>query len=316
MKNFLTKIVYFIFPFILLVFFLDFVISYNLKQNTEYPGEIEIWNYIYGKEKFCDVAIYGSSRAWVHIDPKIISDSLNLSVYNFGIDGHNFWLQHLRHIEILRNNKKPKKIILSVDVFSLEKKSELYESDQFLPFMLWNKNIYDYTNSYIGYDKLDYFIPLLRYAGKGNALEKSFKSLVNLSPKEKYRHNGFLGMDRVWNSDFENANASDNFYEIKLDAKSIKLFEKFIKECKSLGIDLVLVYTPEYIDGQKFVKNRSEIFNIYNSMSKKYNLTFYDYSNDSICFNKSLFYNASHINMYGAAIFTKDFASKLKAQKK
>ena len=33
-----------------------------------------------------------------NIDPKILSDSLgNIKAYNFGIDGHNFWmLQYLR----------------------------------------------------------------------------------------------------------------------------------------------------------------------------------------------------------------------------
>ena len=29
-------------------------------------------------------------------------DSLNEKVYNFGIDGHNFWIQYLRHLEIMK----------------------------------------------------------------------------------------------------------------------------------------------------------------------------------------------------------------------
>ncbi|MBE2208298.1 MAG: hypothetical protein IAE84_11975, partial [Saprospiraceae bacterium] len=82
--------------------------GYYLKQTKKAPGEFEVWNDIYNSNVNCDIAIYGSSRAWVHIDPKILSHILQLNVYNFGIDGHNFWLQYLRHIEFLKYNPKPK----------------------------------------------------------------------------------------------------------------------------------------------------------------------------------------------------------------
>jgi hypothetical protein len=203
-----------------------------------------------------------------------------------------------------------------MDIFSLQKRVDLYNPDQFLPYMLWNSNIEKFTYSYIGYNKTDYYIPLIRYAGKTQALRTSIKIFITGIPKNKYRKNGYLGMDRKWNTDFETTKAKQKSYKIKLDQKSVALFEVFIQECKKMNINLFLVYTPEYIEGQSFVSNRTEVVDIFKNLSKQYNLTFFDYSNDEICLDKNLFYNAIHLNKYGAEMFTKKLASDLKAQLK
>ena len=314
MKKFFTKSLCFLLPIFIIAYPIDYVMSYYLSQSNDYPGEFEVWNDIYKSNANCDIAIYGSSRAWVHIDPKILIDSLEIDVYNFGIDGHNFWLQYLRHLEFLKHNKKPKTIILAVDVFSLQKRIDLYQPDQFLPYMLWNLNIQEYTSSYVGYNTFEYYLPLLRYSGKSNALKTIIKNIFINQPNDNFRNNGFLGMNREWNNDLDKAKENKDTYKIKLDSTSITLFEKFINECKINDIELIFVYTPEYIDGQKFVANRNDIIQIYRDMSTKYSIEFYDYSNDSLCFNKKYFYNASHLNNIGAEIFSKTLASDLKAR--
>ena len=314
MKKFLIKSLYFLLPILIIAYPIDYIMSYYLSQSNDYPGEFEVWNDIYNSNANCDVAIYGSSRAWVHIDPKLLNHSLELDVYNFGIDGHNFWLQYLRHLEFLKHNRKPKTIILAVDVFSLQKSIDLYQPDQFLPYMLWNSNIQEYTNSYVGYNTFEYYLPLLRYSGKSNALKTIIKNIFINQSNDNFRNNGFLGMNREWNNDLDKAKENKDTYKIKLDSTSITLFEKFINECKINDIELIFVYTPEYIDGQKFVANRNDIIQIYRDMSTKYSIEFYDYSNDSLCFNKKYFYNASHLNNIGAEIFSKTLASDLKAR--
>src|SRR5690606_33484347 len=109
-----------------------------LKQSNYYKGEFEVMNDIYDGEAKTDVAVYGSSRAWVHFNSQILADELGMSVYNFGIDGHNFWLQYWRHLELIKYCGKPKYIIMAVDALSLERRDDLYNADQFLPYMLWN----------------------------------------------------------------------------------------------------------------------------------------------------------------------------------
>jgi len=293
---------------------LDYVMSYYLSQTNGSPGEFEVWNDIYNSNVMCGIAIYGSSRAWVHIDPKILKDSLELDAYNFGIDGHNFWLQYLRHLEFLKHNIKPQTIILSVDIYSLQKRNDLYQPDQFLPYMLWNSNVQKYTSSYKGYNNFDYYLPLFRYSGKTNALKTIFNNFFRNQSSEKFRYNGFFGMDREWNNDLEKAKANTGSYTVKLDSSSITLFEKFINECKHNNIELIFVYTPEFIEGQLFVSNRDDVINLYKYFSNKYSISFYDYSKDSICLDKTCFYNASHLNKRGADIFSRELANDLKVR--
>lgn len=310
MRKFLSKLATFLIPLLLVMYLLDFTLSNSLKQSNQNSGEMEVWNDIYNGNASCDFAIYGNSRAWVHVDPEIISDSLNQIAYNFGIDGHNFWLQYLRHLELIKHNKKPKTILISVDVFSLQKRDDLYNLNQFIPFMLWNENISEYTSSYKGFHRMDYYIPFVRYYGK-KKLVKSILLDIFKDKENKFLSQGFRGMNLVWNDDFDRAKETMEKYEVVLDEASIKLFEKFIVECKDSHTELILVYAPEYIEGQSFIKNRKEIINIYADLSQKYHLLFLDYSNSVLSQNKNLFYNATHMNAKGADQFTRMLSSDL-----
>lgn len=314
MKNFLIRLLLFFAPLALISYPLDLLFSHYLSQSHSRPGEFEVWKDIYTSNAHCDIAIYGSSRAMVHFNPKIMSDSLQSRGYNFGMDGHNFWLQYLRHLKLLKYNPKPKMIILAVDIYSLIKRKELYEMDQFLPIMLWDSEVWEYTKGYEGYDKYDYLFPLVRYIGKKEAMAQVWKNIRQPS-HEKHRFNGFYGDEGEWNSDFDNAKASIGAYSIEVDSGSVELFEAFIKECRNNEIELVFVYTPEYIEGQYFVTNRADIMSYYTHVSSENNVDFYDFSNDSICFSKLYFYNANHLNKRGADIFTRKLTTILKERK-
>lgn len=311
MKRFVSKLLLFIFPIILAMFFGDYYISNTYRKNHEAPGEIEVWNDIYNGDITADIAIYGSSRAYRHIDPDIVKSSLNLEAYNFGMSGHNFWLQYLRHQEYLKYNNKPKFIILSVDIFSLQKREDLFQSNQFLPFMLWNQDIKKYTSSYLGFTNGDYYFPLVRYSGTIRTLKKSIK----LSKKQpsKYRKNGYKGAERSWNNDLSKAKKRLSQYKINIDTSSVDLFDQFLSESKEKNIKVILIYTPEYIEGQEFVENREEVISIYEDFAKRYNLCFLDYSNDILCTKKELFYNSTHLNIKGAEIFTRKLSSDLRS---
>lgn len=292
----------------LLAYPLDLILSHYVKKPNQYYDEMEVWNDIYDSKASCDIAIYGSSRALVHFDPTIISDSLGKSTYNFGIDGQQFWLQYLRHKELIKFNKKPKLIIQSLDITSMTKPKGLYNLEQFLPYMLYNTDIYKFTSSYVGYNKYEYYIPLIRYAGMGNVLINIFRN----KNSEKFRKKGYRGMDLKWNSDLDNEKKKIKKFEAILDKPSVELFETFIRECATSGIKLVFVYTPEYIEGQKFEANRSTIIKLYNNYAKKYNITLLDYSSDSICYNNQFFYNSMHLNKTGAELFSEKLAHDLK----
>jgi hypothetical protein len=305
MKNFIKYFLLFISPIVFFSYFLDIFISTNLKKLNQYAGkEYSTWNDIFDGKINSDLLIYGSSRACQNFDPSMISDSLHISSYNLGIEGHNFFLQYLRHTILLKNNKKPKAIILSVDMFTLQKRKDLYNLEQFLPYMLWNKEIKGGTINYEGFVSMEYEIPLIRYYGQTKTLEKTTRLILgNLSnPVKKIK--GFKAKNLFWNSDFDKAKLTMKKYEVKLNYETLLLFERFITECKSQNIKLIFVYSPEYIEGQKFIKNRGEIMSIYSKFSKQYHIPFYDYSKDTISFQKKYFYNTNHLNLIGTELFT------------
>lgn len=312
MKRFLKNSFYFALPILLISFGLDVYISTNLKKINEVAyGEYSTWNDLFEGKINSDLLVYGSSRAWCHISPKIIEDNLKLSTYNLGINGHNFWLENFRHSLVLKNNKKPKIILFSLDMFTLQKKKELYNSEQFLPYMLWNKDIKNATESYEGFNFYDYNFPLVRYYSKLLVLQKTMSFSMGFLQNSEVRVKGYKGKDKSWNSDLDKAKAKRKKYEVPIDKVSQLLFEQFLVDCKNQNIKLIFVYTPEYIDGQKFVKNRQMVMNLYTHYSKKYQIPFYDYSNDTICFQKKYFYNASHLNKTGAELFTHQLVDTL-----
>jgi hypothetical protein len=311
MKKFIIRSL--VFAFLLFSFFLvvDIYLSNKLKKSHDFQGEIEVWDDIYKGEINSELLIYGSSRAWVHVDPNIIKDTLKIESYNFGMDGQNFWLQYLRHKKFLKYNNPPKKIILCTDVFSFAKNENLYGMNQFLPFMLFDFDIVSYTSKYNGFDIADYFIPLIRYYGKINGNNSVFNT--NFNSNQKYRDRGYRGMEKEWNDDFSKAKIKNPNYSINCDFEIVNLFDKFLTDCEKDGIKVYLVNTPEYIEGQKYVTNRKQILNKIEFYSKKHNLPFLNYSDDDICHNKDYFYNSTHLNKKGAEIFSRKLASDLKS---
>jgi len=303
MKSFLLKLSLFFSVIALGLYPLDYLISKSLVSSKYYAsGEISTWKDIYAGQIKSDLVIYGSSRAWVHISPKIIDDSLHLNTYNLGVNGHNFKMQYFRHKEFLKYNQKPKHIILSVDIYSFKQQDDLYNYEQFLPFLLYNKDIRNFTSTYNGFSFTDKYVPMMRYFGKSDVLLALLNNIFNFNKES--REKGYRGMEREWNDDFDKAKSENNNFKMPIDKEVITLFENFIKECKQNNIRLTLVFTPEYIEGQEYVTNRDDIIKIYQDFSKKYHIKFIDYSNSEICMHKQYFYNATHLNKKGSELFT------------
>ena len=299
---FLRRALFFVLPIVLLMYPLDYIISKYLAKNDYLSisaGEYSVWNDIYAKKIDVDVAIYGGSRAWTQINAPMISDSLNKSSYNFGVDGHNFQLQYLRHLEYLKYNSPPKTIILSVDFATLQKRKDLYNYSQLLPYMLWNDTIYKYTKDYEGFSNTDYKIPLIRYIGEFSLFLKS-----TLNKDRKKRIQGYSGRSKNWNNDFNNAQKKIKKQVYKTDSSTVSLFNDFLRTCKKSDINVILVYTPFYHEGFDFIEKHQEIINSFKEIANKYQLSFIDYSKDSICYDKQFFYNSAHLNKKGADLFT------------
>jgi hypothetical protein len=316
MKKFILHVFYFLIPILVIIILfsnaIDSFISLNLKKSNIYAQkEFPTWNSIIDGKVNSDIIINGSSRAWVHINPTLISDCLSVSAYNLGIDGHNIFMQDLRTSLLLKNNTKPHLIIHSLDVFTLQKQKELYNSDQILPYMTSNNEIKKATLNYEGYKPIDYEIPLIRYYGKYHAIKTAISMHLTPHSNPIGRIKGYEGQDLHWNTDFDKAKKIMKSYKAIIDKSLIQLFEKYIQNCKTNKIKLIFVYTPEYIEGQNFIENRQQIIRVYKQLSEKYSIPFYDFSQDKISFNINFFYNATHLNKTGSEKLTNQLIDTL-----
>ncbi|RFZ82092.1 hypothetical protein DYU05_15810 [Mucilaginibacter terrenus] len=310
MKRFILKFLLFIAPIVLLCYAVDSYLSTNLRKLKR--GESQVWQEIYAGKINAKVWIYGASRAFVHIDPEILSDSLHQSAYNFGLNAYPIDIQYLRHHLLLKYNKKPKVIIHSLDFMTFQKRDDLFDPDQFLPFMLWDTLVAKHTMNYAGYTKADYYLPLARYYGKTAPIHLAFSLSTGKYPNKADRVNGYQGIEAEYVDAFAEGGSIKGTYNIKFDKQAINLFDRYLQECKRNGTKVIFVYTPEYISGQRYLANRPELFKLIKRFSAKYDIPLYDYSADEISFDKRYFYNAEHLNLRGSQLFSKKFAHDLK----
>lgn len=302
MRRFFKYIGIYLLLFLCIAIISDLLVSHRLKSRIHLSrGELHTWYDIYQGAIDADIAIYGSSRAWVQIDPTIIKEVVGKETYNLGVDGFPFPMQLYRHQEYFENNKHPKEIVLCVDWFSLTKRNDLYNEIQFLPYMLFNFEFYNQFKEYEGVNFAKTTIPFYRYLGDMDL----YKELFNES--HIYRVKGYKGIDK----EFKNANLAP--VEINIDAEVVKAFKGFIEELKEENIKLTLVIAPFYIEGQDRVINKDEHLEVISSISQEYKLPLLDYTQDSLSYTQDLFYNNMHLNKKGAELFSSKLALDLKS---
>jgi len=221
-------------------------------------------------------------------------------------------MQYFRHTEFLKHNQKPWLIIHSLDVTTLNERGDLFNADQFLPYMWFDDAIESSTASYSFFSFFDFHIPMVRYFGNTQAILHSMKQLFMSQPDSLGRMKGYRGQSVSWNEDLSKAQQKISSYEVVIDSNAVSLFCKYLKECRELNIKVIFVYSPQYIEGQKFVRNKDAILDIYRKLSKEYDIPFLDYSDDPMCQSKTNFYNSNHLNKKGSEHFTRKLAHDLK----
>lgn len=315
MKKFLLKISLFLLPVVLFAYAFDFFITTNLKKTHVFAdGEIRVWEDIYNQKVDSEMLIYGSSRAFMHVNPAQIQDSLKIQAYNFGMNGHNFETQYVRHLEYLQHNPIPKMIVVCVDVFSFQKLQKLYNYDQFLPY-LDKENIQKLTAKNPRFSWADYYVPLVKYYGKKKVIKKAVSKFIETPLHKPYRIRGYRPMDIEWPKNISKENKQNTLNTIEIDKTTQQLFEQFLKDCQEKNIRVVLAYTPVLIEGQQYVKAHKEIASYCEKIGTDLGIPFFNYLEHSICTSKVNFFDDIHLNKKGATLFTSIFIQDLKAKK-
>ncbi|MDH0658411.1 MULTISPECIES: hypothetical protein [unclassified Empedobacter] len=287
----------------------DVYYSNQLKKMALFSGEVQEWNQIREGKTNVELAIFGSSRAFIQINPNILEQDLKLTTHNFGLNGSKFKMQLYRFNLYLNHNPKPKIVVWNLDTFSFSHIDEVFQPNQYAPFMLWNFKLYEALKEYKDTKLVDFIVPLYRYRD-----QTYWKDQIARAKKEKlhkdglFRDDGFKSYNRKWNVDWGKMKKKNSDF----DFSDYALLEELIAKCEQENIQLIFTIAPEFYKGQDYMLNREEVINRYQTTLQKHHLPLLDYSTDSISFDQKYFYNTTHMNYEGADAFTKELAKDLK----
>lgn len=311
MNRFLIKISVFLLITYYFSYSLQRIIDYGLKKSN-FSSEYKEWNDLYNSNINADIVIQGSSRAFVHFSPKVLEDSLRLSVYNLGMDGCRFNIQNYRFQEYLEHNKKPDMILQAIDVNTFSEQNIEYNYTQFIPY--FNDEFRKQFEGKGVFKKKDFLLPLYKFSHSPGIISESLKSLLKNENLVNEKYKGFKVVDRHWEKQaykiFRDSIVKHSHYAI-LD-KSFFLFETFVRFCKNNDIRLILIYTPEFKIYQNSIVNKTRIQDLFKKVAIENGALYLDYSFDPICDDTSMFYNPNHLNKKGVEVFNKILVSDLK----
>jgi hypothetical protein len=309
MKIFLIKTMFFLVLLAIGAFVLDFMIEKGLRKTGF--SEFQTWNEIFSSKINSDVIISGSSRACFHINPEIFDSVLQANAYNLGINGSSFNMQYIRYKIFERYNKKPKLIIQGADFVTLYRKKKIGRS-YFLPYV--HECLSKQELNETGFTNFDLYVPALQYHSEFLYIFLGLIEFFDIKHFPNDKHKGYQAEDAIWDGGMLEIELSKDSLTAKVEPEMVELFDSFLNYCKETEIQVILVFTPQYINATNFTKNKDEVINIYHTFSKKYNIPFLDYSIDSLCYDTAYFYNAMHLNKKGSEIFSLKLANDIKKQ--
>ena len=289
---------------------LDFAFTCGLRHiNTSGFGAS---NKIMSGQVNADILISGSSRALVHYDPRILQKCTGKTAYNLGRNAAQTDMQWAFLKAYLKHNARPKIVVHNLDPYSFVLTRDVYDPAQYLPYLAEDE-IYKPLRR-IDPDVWKWkYLPLYGYAGQDMNFTwiKGVKGLIGINPREDF----FLGYnprDLRWTGDFERFKAnSSRGVSLEIQPEAVRLLEELIETCHRQGIQVILVFAPEYGEMQSLTLNRAAVFAKFREIAERFSVPFWDYSDSDLCRHRELFYNSQHMNLKGATIFSADIGKRL-----
>lgn len=249
-------------------------------------------NYIC-KTTYEDVLIFGSSRAFHHYNPQVITDSLNLSCYNCGQDGNGIILNYGRLL-LIRQRYQPNVIIYDISTNYDYSANDNHKYLGRLKPYYDEKGIKDIFNSVDQTERWKMLSSMYRY-------NSSFLQIISdyFHPIQQVGNKGFRPLIGSLDSMKLKKNKDNDNNEFMYDTLKIDYIHKFINLCNNTK--LIFTYSPMWygFDSSKL--------KLIKEICQKNNIPFLDFSNNpKYVHNDSLFKDGSHLNEKGANEFTKD----------
>jgi len=250
------------------------------------------------------VVIIGSSRAKHHYVSNVLKDSLNVDVYNCGLDGC-FMLYQTCMINGILQRYAPEMIIWDIEPLILSSDNEGVELDRLnslFPFYETNNYVRTIVQKRSKFEKYKLYSKSYRYNSR--LLPLLYKSVMPDYPYE----NGYAPISNIGYSfptrDTTLSIYSEHFLDYRKD-----LLEETIELCRNSGVDIVFSFSPR-LSKSEYRKTRS--FRELERLSIDYGITMIDsYHDDEFMSDSTLFKDQAHLNDRGAHLFSSGIARKI-----
>ena len=305
MKGELKKLLFYFSKAIIIIICIDFVLGFILSSLFEKieGREVSRTRYVI-KECKADVIVLGSSRALNHYHPKLIGDSLRLSVYNAGIEIQNI-LYHATILKLIVKRHKPSIVILDINENELIFEQVKYDKlNTLLPY---------YNSFYEVRETVDLVNPHYRFFSWLSILPYNsyFFTILSRSifnQKNKTDLNGYISRPGHYNHAIETEN---NCHDLIFDSKLQNALIESIEFCKENSIKLYVFISPRF---RNYSCKRMDLIKV-KEVIKSMKMPVYDFSNDEkYKSNPSLFSDQDHLNVDGSMEFSKDVVRVLRKE--
>ena len=213
--------------FIIVLFVCDRIIGYGLQTLYFSLKKGQYAQTSYAIETASpDLVVFGSSRALHHYASPELAEQLHCSVYNAGRDGQ-FIPYYCALEDVMLNRRKPKAIILDVNVWELAPNNEKYEKlAMLLPYIPRHPELKKYTNEISKWEYLKLYCKTYPY---NSTLLISVHDYLfaNKLPQDE---NGYFPLERTMNRwDFESYRKKKLVYDEKRARQHIPVDQKAVK---------------------------------------------------------------------------------------
>ena len=247
-----------------------------------------------------DIAIIGSSTATCHYDPDIIHDSImsflgeDLSVFNMGMSNQRLAYDYYG-LRCLLDRTLPKFVIVDVWASYLGSGDPSFSFSAYRPYVNINDNVKEM---------------LVRHGKYDNTMKSNMycfnTELVKLliSPLKQSNVNGFLKSKVEMNTiikDYDKDTTS-------LLPLSVEEFDAILDLAKTKKFQLFVVLSPTLCSAD----TSSLSYRFMKSKCEENNIPFLDYSNDEKYYRTHYFRDQTHLNYYGAQLFTQELMKDIK----
>jgi hypothetical protein len=294
-----------------LVWGLDATISAGLRSMP--TSLYRVTNRIVAGSINAQIIITGSSRAASHFDPRIIHRTTGYTTFNLGRNGSQTDMQLAVLKTYLKHNRRPDIVVHNLDAFTFQTTHEIYNPAQYIPY-LNEEELYrplEKINPNIWKSR---YLPLYGYVAEDMSFAwiQGLKALLPL-PQRENLIDGFDPRETKWTGEFERFKESKrDDVRWDIEPEGIRLTEELVHLCRTRGIQLIFVYSPEYSEMQAMTKNRKEIFGRFREIAFSQQVPLWDYSNWRHAADTEYFTNSQHLNANGAGLFSLDVATELK----